>query len=267
MRSNTTIVSWTEKPMTVSIAVTNRASISTWKNVPRIAKAPTTTTTSCSSETSAVTPNFTSRKRYVIQPTMASEPTTMRIRAWRSRSELTTAPMVVRLACDSIGPSCAWSAVTISPSFPSVGSRVLPTGAAEGDADGEADAPAEADGAGVGDGAGDPDAPAGARADADGPGDPHGEAEAATDGDGAGDPLGPAEPDGDADGETEAAGCSCSPIGSVLISMNPVPVRIATASRSFWANTSSTCSGVTAGSANLISHRVPPVKSMVSCSP
>src|SRR5688500_8403180 len=190
MRSNTTIVSWTEKPMTVSIAVTNRASISTWKNVPRIAKAPTTTTTSCSSETSAVTPNFTSRKRNVIQPTMASEPTTMRIRAWRSRSELTTAPMVVRLACDSIGPSCAWSAVTISPSFPSVGSRVLPTGAAEGDADGEADAPAEADGAGVVDGAG----------DADGPGDPLGDAEAAADGDGAGDPLGPAEPDGDAEG-------------------------------------------------------------------
>ena len=40
IRSNTTIVSWTLKPMTVSIAVTNRASISTWKNVPRIANAP-----------------------------------------------------------------------------------------------------------------------------------------------------------------------------------------------------------------------------------
>src|SRR5215204_5084369 len=162
MRSNTTIVSWTEKPMTVSIAVTNRASISTWKNVPRIANAPTTTTTSCSSDASAVTPNFTSRKRYVIQPTMASEPTTMRINAWRSRSELTTAPMVVRLACDSIGPSSAWSAVTISPSFPSVGSRVLPTGAADGAGEGEADAPAEAeaDGTGVGEGAGDADAAA-----------------------------------------------------------------------------------------------------------
>ena len=44
--------------MTVSIAVTNRASISTRKNVPRMAKMPTTTMTSCSSATSAVTPNF-----------------------------------------------------------------------------------------------------------------------------------------------------------------------------------------------------------------
>ena len=34
-RSKTTIVSWTEKPMTVSIAVTNRASISRPKSVPQ----------------------------------------------------------------------------------------------------------------------------------------------------------------------------------------------------------------------------------------
>ena len=62
-RSNTTIVSWTLKPMTVSIAVTNSASISTWKNVPRMANTPTTTITSWSSETRAVTPNLTSRNR------------------------------------------------------------------------------------------------------------------------------------------------------------------------------------------------------------
>ena len=39
-RSNTTIVSWTEKPMTVSIAVTNSASIWRSMNVPRSAKTP-----------------------------------------------------------------------------------------------------------------------------------------------------------------------------------------------------------------------------------
>ncbi len=89
----------------------------------------------------------------------------------------------------------------------------------------------------------------------------------ATDGDAAGDGDAAAEPDGDADGVTVGTGSACNPIGSVLISMNPVPVRTATASRSFSANTASTCSGVTAGSANLISQRVPPVKSMVSCSP
>src|SRR5918994_997238 len=113
---------------------------------------------------------------------MASEPTTMRISAWRNRSELTTAPMVVRLACDSMGPSFASRAVTISPSFPSVGSCVLPTGPADGEADGDAD------------------------------------------------PDGAAAPDGDTDGATVGTGSGCNPIGSVLISMNPVPVRIATAS-------------------------------------
>src|SRR5687767_10891528 len=127
---------------------------------------------------------------------MASEPTTMRISAWRSRSELTTAPIVVRLAWDSMGPSSASRAVTISPSLPSVGSRVLPTGPAGGEADGDADAPGEADAAG--DAAGEGDAPADADAD--------GERVA----DGAGDPLGPAEPDGDADGV--GAGSGCNPI-------------------------------------------------------
>ena len=62
-RSNTTIVSWTEKPMTVSIAVTNRLSIWSPTKVPRIAKAPTTTRTSWRSAISAVTPIRKSRKR------------------------------------------------------------------------------------------------------------------------------------------------------------------------------------------------------------
>ena len=118
-----------------------------------------------------------------------------------------------------------------------------------------------------------PRRPADAEAAADGAGEPtlrrdaRGDAEAAGDAeaDGPGEALGSAEPDGDADGV--ATGAACNPIGSVLISMNPVPVRIATASRPFSANTSSTCSGVTAGSANLISQRVPPVKSIVSCNP
>ena len=49
------------------------------------------------------------------------------------------------------------------------------------------------------------------------------------------------------------------PIGSVLIWMNPSLVEIATASRPCWAKTSSTWSGVTVGSSNLISQTVPPV--------
>ena len=57
---------------------------------PRIAKTPTTTMTSWSSATSAVTPNFTSRKRYVIQSRIPIEPTRMSTSAWLMRSELTT---------------------------------------------------------------------------------------------------------------------------------------------------------------------------------
>ena len=68
IRSNTTIVSWTLKPMTVSIAVTKSPSTWTLKSVPRIAKIPSTTITSWSSATSAVTPNFTSRNRYTSLP-------------------------------------------------------------------------------------------------------------------------------------------------------------------------------------------------------
>ena len=66
------------------------------------------------------------------------------------------------------------------------------------------------------------------------------------------------EADGDAPGEADGSSTT-SPIGSVLISMNPDWVRIAVASRSLAANTSSTWAGVTLGSANRISQRVPPV--------
>ena len=90
-----------------------------------------------------------------------SEPTTMRMSAWQMRSELTTAPIVVRLRCSAIGPSSSWSATATSPSLPSVGILVLPVGAA-GDAEGPGDAPGEPDGAGEPDG------------DADGAGDADG---------------------------------------------------------------------------------------------
>ena len=77
--------------------------------------------TSWSSAISAATPNFTSRKRYVIQSMIPSDPTMIRMIAWLTRSELTTGPMVVRLACSSIGPSSASRAITISPICPVVG--------------------------------------------------------------------------------------------------------------------------------------------------
>ena len=76
-RSNTTIVSWTEKPMTVSMAVTNSASICRPKNVPPMAKTPMTTTTSWSRAAMAVMPIRKSLNRNVIQPRMPSEPTMM----------------------------------------------------------------------------------------------------------------------------------------------------------------------------------------------
>src|SRR3954463_2320363 len=128
IRSKTTIVSWTLKPITVSIAVTNRASIATRKNVPRIAKIPTTTITSWTSATSAVTPNFTSWKRYVIQSRIPTDPTRMRISAWLIRSAETTGPIVVSDACSAIGPRADSSALTISAPLPEVGSSVLPVG-------------------------------------------------------------------------------------------------------------------------------------------
>ncbi len=87
------------------------------------------------------------------------------------------------------------------------------------------------------------------------------EAEGEAEADAAADPLGVAEPDadGDADGTAVGAGAGCRPMGSVLISMYPAPVRIAVASRSFSANTCTTSAGDTAGFSNLISQRVPPV--------
>src|SRR5450755_904451 len=120
------MVSWTLKPITVSIAVTNRASISTLKNVPRIAKVPTTTTTSWSRATSAVAPNFTSRKRNVIQARIPIDPRiTSRTACWVS-SWLMTGPTVVSVRCPSIGPSAACRAVAIAPNFPVVGRAWLP---------------------------------------------------------------------------------------------------------------------------------------------
>ena len=60
----------------------------------------------------------------------------MRISAWLMRSELTTAPMVVRVFCAAIGPSSFSRAARTAPSCPVVGSSVLPTGATEGDGEG-----------------------------------------------------------------------------------------------------------------------------------
>src|SRR3954452_17253069 len=189
IRSKTTIVSWTLKPMTVSIAVTKRASISIRKIVPSIAKMPTTTITSWTSATSAVTPNFTSWNRYVIHNRIPIDPTRIRSRAWLTSSDETTAPIVVSVACSAIGPRAAWSALTISPPLPSVGSCVLPIAAGGvGEAEGEAPAPAEPLGAALADGAG--------LADAEGAGGP----------DGAADPDSAGEPDADAAGPPLAPG-------------------------------------------------------------
>ena len=46
MRSKTTMVSWTEKPITVNKAVTNKASTSTAKKWPKMEKRPKTTSKS-----------------------------------------------------------------------------------------------------------------------------------------------------------------------------------------------------------------------------
>src|SRR3954454_5604245 len=204
--------------MTVSIAVTNRASISTWRKVPTIAKKPTTTMTSWSSDTSAVTPNLTSRNREVIHSRIRSEPTRMRTSAWVMRSLLTTAPIVVRLRCSAIGPSSCWSAVATAPRVPCVGSWVLPetTGGVDGDALGEGEPPAAADALGAGDALGL------ALALALGAGEPLAGGEPL----GAVEPLAAGEPVGAADGTTSRK----SAVRSVLISMTPDPVVTAVAS-------------------------------------
>src|SRR6476661_5089228 len=86
---------------------------------------------------------------------MPSAPTAIRTRAWFTRSALTTGPIVVSEPCEAIGPRDAWSAVTISPSLPSVGRSVLPV-PADGEGEAPADAPglAEAAGEGLADGFG-----------------------------------------------------------------------------------------------------------------
>ena len=56
MRSKTTIVSWTEKPMIVSTAVTKRLSTSMFRKNPRMAKIPRTTAASWSSAMMAAIP-------------------------------------------------------------------------------------------------------------------------------------------------------------------------------------------------------------------
>src|SRR3954471_7897790 len=139
---------------------------------------------------------------------MPSEPTRMRISAWVTRSELTTAPIVVRLRCSAIGPSSAWRAVATAPSVPWVGSCVLP---AAGGVDGEALGAADPLGAGepLGDGL------------ALGEGDPLA----------AGEPLAPGEPLGVAVGGSDGTTSRKSAGRSVLISMNPEPVVSAVASR------------------------------------
>ena len=74
------------------------------------------------------------------------------------RSELTTAPIVVRLFCSAIGPSSVSRAVRTWPRVPAVGSVVLPVGGAGGEApadaagdpDGDGEPDGDADGAGGG---------------------------------------------------------------------------------------------------------------------
>jgi hypothetical protein len=142
-----------------------------------------------------VTPNFTSRKRYVIQSMIASDPMMIRRIAWPMRSPDTTAPTVVSDSCSAMGPNSCCRAVATSPIRPVVGTVVLPSGgAADGEADGEApglpDGPAE----------GLAPAEAGALAEADGDAAADGDGAAPPDGLGPGDPLAPGEPDGAVDG-------------------------------------------------------------------
>src|SRR5829696_5277120 len=133
--------------MTVRTAVTNRLSIWTPNNVPRIANIPTTTMTSWIRETRAVTPIFTSRNRYVIQMRMPTDPNRISVSACATRSLETTAPTVESDRWDAMGPSSSSSASRISPSLPSAG-RAPPL---PGDADGTgaALAPADADASGL----------------------------------------------------------------------------------------------------------------------
>ena len=182
-----------------------------------------------------------------------SEPTRIRTIAWVMRSELTTGPIVVKLRCSVIGPSSFSSATRISPRVPVVGRFVLPPGFTDGDGLAEPDAEGAGDPEGDGDGLGD--------GLADGLDD--GEADAAGEADGFVDPEGAPEAPALALGASvatgEADGTGASPIGSVLIWMYPSLVLIAVAANPCATKTASTWSGVTVGSANLISQTVPPV--------
>src|SRR5215216_3548559 len=165
----------------------------------------------------------------------------MRTSAWFTRSELTTGPIVVSEPCASIGPRAVSSAVTISPSFPSVGRSARPgTGVADGLADGPTEALALGAGVGlglaVGVGEGDGEALGATVAEAD------------ADGDAAADPVGPAEaePEGASVGTGVGVGAaSFKPTGAVLISRKPSLVVMTLAGRSLASNTDATWSGVT----------------------
>src|SRR5215203_2731100 len=249
---------WTEKPMTVSIAVTNRLSIWTLNSVPRIAKIPTTTMTSWSSEIRAVTPIFTSRKRYVIQSTIPIAPKAMRVSAWSTRSLETTAPTVDSDRCSAIVPSSSSSATRISPIFPWVGSWPPPVGGAEREAPGEAAADALGDGDASGDALASGLALATGLALAPGLALVPAEAEA--------------DASGDADGTMDGLGVGAGAAGRsrvslVRISVKPSPLLVTMASTPCASNTSWTCCGVTFSSSNRIDQTVPPVKSMANWSP
>src|SRR4051794_37975757 len=180
IRSKTTIVSWTLKPMTGSIAGTNRPSNWMPAKGPRIANTPMTTMTSWKSATRAGTPNFTSRNRRVIQPRIPRDPTKMRITACWTRSELTIAPIEDRLACSAIGPKRDSRPDTIGASAPVRGISVLlpAPGAPLADGDAPGLAAGEALGAAAGValglalGAADGELAGDAPADAEAPGDP-----------------------------------------------------------------------------------------------
>src|SRR6476469_729247 len=168
----------------------------------------------------------------------------MRMSAWLMRSELTTAPIVVRLRCSAMGPSSCWSATATSPSFPSVGIFVLPVGAA-GEAEAPGDAPGEPDGAG------EPDGDALAEGLALGAGLGLGAAELLGAADAPALALAPGDPLAvapDAAGLADGSGPWRSEICSVLISMNWEPALPAVASRPCCLKTASTWSGVTFGS-------------------
>ena len=241
--------------MTVSIAVTNRPSTLTPKNVPRIAKIPRTTITSWSSATSAVTPNFTSRKRSVIQIRMPNEPMRMRTTASWIRSELTTAPIELSFACSAIGPNWATSARAMSPSSPVVGTSAADPGmgAADGLGTGVVLGAGDGVGAALGAGVGSADGP-GDAPDAAGAADGEGPAVAA--------PLASALPLGAAVPVGTGVGVGSSRRSRPVrrMSKKPRPVRVTvTSSWPIPARAVRTSSAATFGFSNRIDHSVPPV--------